>query len=158
VLKNKKKTAYFVYAAVAMGGYESFNMTLEFTGTCRHQNCSFAQEELAGGEEARNGNRSLICPDNLEPQCSASCGCTELNQSLFIMLIWAAVQCSASLALTWLLWECVISQNHFLLSFLPVLKRPLTRTEMSWMNKCSKIIAFKSKSWLCSYVPIRYQH
>lgn len=28
-----------------------------------------------------NGNRSLICPDNLEPQRSASCGSMQLNQS-----------------------------------------------------------------------------
>lgn len=41
-------------------------------------------------------------------------------------------------------FECVISQNHFLPAFLPVLTQPLTSVEMSWMNKCSKIIAFKS--------------
>lgn len=54
-----------------------------------------------------------------------------------------AVQRPAPLALTWLLWACVISQNHFLLAFLPAMTPLLTYAKKPWMNTYSKIIAFE---------------
>lgn len=85
-------------------------------------------------EEGLNGNRCLICPDNLEPQHSASCGCTELNQSLFIKLIGAAVRaqrparCHAGSYLT----SPSVSSARilYLPSHQPPLTKPLTPVEI----------------------------
>lgn len=96
--RNKKEIAYFVYAALPLDGYESLITPLGFTGIpfpdlrahIRIANLLVCPERVGwwvggggagGGRGAvRDGNRSLICPDNLEPQ-------QRPNQNLFIKWI-----------------------------------------------------------------------
>lgn len=99
-LQNKKEIAYFVYAALPSDGYESLITALGFTGIpfpdlradIRIANLLVCPERVGwgvGGGGGRvwwgvrgreKGNRSLICPDNLEPQ-------RRPNQALFITVI-----------------------------------------------------------------------
>lgn len=96
--ENKKEIAYFVYAALPPDGYESLITALGFTGIpfpdlradIRIANLLVCPERVGwwvregvrrgSGRKWRDGNRSLICPDNLEPQ-------QRPNRTLFIKLI-----------------------------------------------------------------------
>lgn len=106
--KNTSEIAYFVYAALPPDGYESLITALGFTGipfpdlradirianllVCPErvgwwvkeraveEGCKEWRESGGSGTLWRDGNRSLICPDNLEPR-------QRLNQTLSIKLI-----------------------------------------------------------------------